>query len=276
MANQDDKSISSLLLQSIPVAIEAGNAIMKVRLSGSFRMLTKEDNSPLTEADEASNRLICMALESYGVPILSEEGKLKSYEQRKTWKEFWLVDPLDGTREFIKGNGDFTVNIALIYNTLPILGVVYAPALDIMYFAAENIGSYRLKLAGTHDLGIFDLEEIISRSEKLPCRKNRGRKNTLVVSRSHLNDDTKNYIQKIKRESGNINILYRGSAIKFCLVAENSADIYPRFGPTSEWDTAAGHAVAINAGCTVTQYPSGSNLLYNKPDLINPWFIVSR
>jgi len=276
MADQVYSQITHLLLQSIRTALQAGEAIMKIYRSGSFRVRSKKDNSPLTEADEAAHHIICKGLEITGIPVLSEEGKNIDYEKRKNWNELWLVDPLDGTKEFLKGDRDFTVNIALIYKNLPVSGVVYAPARNIMYFATENLGSCRFRTVGPEKFEHSDINAILSRSFRLPVRIRRSNKTKVTVSRSHLNAETRSFIQSIKSQSGDLDIMYRGSALKFCLVAEGTADIYPRLGPTSEWDTAAGHAVAVYSGCSVVGHPPGMSLCYNKPVLVNPWFIVRR
>jgi len=276
MIEQGYRRLSGLLHQSVKAALQAGAAIMNIYCSESLRIERKEDDSPLTNADEAAHRIISKALNTGGIPVLSEEGSKLSYDRRKNWKELWLVDPLDGTREFLEENGEFTVNIALIDNNLPVIGVVFAPALETMFFSSSLLGSFRVNIPGTAGFEDMDMDKILAEATHLPCRVRAGRNINMVVSRSHLNDDTKAYIELMKNTSGNIKIVSRGSALKFCMVAEGEADIYPRFGPTFEWDTAAGHAVAAYAGCQVIRYPSGDSLQYNKPDLLNPWFIVKR
>jgi 3'(2'), 5'-bisphosphate nucleotidase len=276
MAEREQMRVKELLLQSVRAALQAGQAIMQIYASGSFSTRLKKDKSPVTEADETANMIIRKALKDTGIPVISEEDRRVRYEIRKTWKELWLVDPLDGTREFLKGNGEFTVNIALINKNLPVTGVVYAPALKCMYFSAEGMGSYRLAVSTPDVYDSAGMDTILSRSVPLPDKVRKGRSITVLVSRSHLNDETRAYIDRVKDSSGNLRVHPLGSALKFCLVAEGTADIYPRFGPTCEWDTAAGHGVAAFAGCQVVQYPSGNSLIYNKEDLINPWFMVER
>jgi len=235
----------------------------------------KRDFSPITSADKEAHEIIVNELAATGLPSLSEEGIHESYEIRKEWSSFWLVDPLDGTKEFLKKNGEFTVNIALIEKNLPSLGVVYAPALNKLFFSTFSFGSYYIKASKIRELKPVNLDKIISYSEKLPLRA-KNHRYTIIASRSHKSFETRKYISALKREHGEVNIISSGSSLKFCLVAEGSADIYPRFGPTMEWDTAAGQAVAVFSGCSVKRYDNGQALTYNKKKLLNPWFIVER
>jgi 3'(2'), 5'-bisphosphate nucleotidase len=276
MIDQEYRHLSAMLQHSVRAALQAGAAIMNIYCSESLRIRRKEDDSPLTNADEAAHKSISKALKTSGIPVLSEEGSRISYDIRKNWGELWLIDPLDGTKEFLGKNGEFTVNIALINNNLPVIGVVYAPAMGTMFFYCLLTGSYRVNIPATAASEHSEMNKILAEATHLPGRINKGRSIRMVVSRSHLNDETKAYLELMKNTYGNIEIVSRGSALKFCLVAEGEADIYPRFGPTFEWDTAAGHAVAAYAGCQVVRYPSGESLHYNKPDLLNPWFIIKR
>ncbi len=184
------------------------------------------------------------------------------------------MDPLDGTKEFIKRNGEFTVNIALIRAGTPVLGVVFAPALEIIYAARQGFGAYKIgkKRLAAGDVGS---EAIITAGERLPAPRKDG-VFRIVASRSHMTPETQAYVEAQKATRGEVELVSKGSSLKFCLVAEGAADVYPRFGPTMEWDTAAGHAVVAAAGCAVTQTDGTSPLLYNKEDLHNPWFIVQR
>ncbi len=242
----------------------------------------KEDNSPLTQADKKSNEVITEYLKDTPYPILSEEGKSILYSERKGWERFWLVDPLDGTKEFIKRNGEFTVNIALIENGIPIIGVIYVPVTDCLYFASKERGAYIVK---DHNLEFeFDLqlnnpgeanEMSIGKHSgiKLPIKKN-GRPFTVVASRSHLSEDTETYINKLKEKHGEVEMISSGSSLKLCLVAEGKADVYPRLAPTMEWDTAAGQAIVECAGKKVVDFGTGLPMTYNKENLLNPHFIV--
>jgi 3'(2'), 5'-bisphosphate nucleotidase len=267
--------INSFLLLSIQSVMMAGNAIMKYYSGKKIKVKRKKDFSPITSADREAHEIIANELIETGLPLLSEEGAHEKYEERKKWGAFWLVDPLDGTKEFLKKNDEFTVNIALIEENLPSLGVVYAPALDKLFFGTSSIGSYYIRASKIRDFKPANPDEIISMSEKLPLRM-KNRRYTVIASRSHRSFETRKYISALKKEYGEVNIISSGSSLKFCLVAEGSADIYPRFGPTMEWDTAAGQAVAVFSGCSVKGYDSSLVLTYNKEKLLNPWFIVER
>lgn len=248
----------------IRICHEAGQAIMEV-YEKEFEVETKEDASPLTQADLRSNSIITERLrELYPeVPILSEESaETADYEVRQHWTECWLVDPLDGTKEFVKRNGQFTINIALIRESRPVAGIVYAPALDILYYGVEGVGAYKMAGGGAE----------VSR---LPI-PNARHSNALVIvgSLSHSTPALEEFVAEQKAKHGDVEFIQMGSALKVCLVAEGSADLYPRLGPTMEWDTAAAHAVANAAGRRVFRYGSEEDLVYNKPDLHNDWFLV--
>ena len=220
--------------------------------------------------------------------ILSEEGKGIPFQQRREWEYFWLIDPLDGTKEFIKRNGEFTVNIALIYQYRPVLGVIYAPVNNVFYFAFEGFGAYRLDNGDVFELlkgGVSEIEkntllkEIISRSEKLPCNDKpldtHGSHLVIVGSRSHPSNEFEAFVETMRKKHDNIEVISSGSSLKLCLVAEGKADIYPRLGPTMEWDTAAGQAIVEQANGSVLNYETGEPLQYNKKNLLNSWFIVN-
>jgi 3'(2'), 5'-bisphosphate nucleotidase len=243
----------------VAIAKEAGDVIMQV-YKQDFEVEYKQDSSPLTLADKKANDIIEDGLNQLSVnfPILSEEGKEIPYEDRKHWEYFWLVDPLDGTKEFVKKNDEFTVNIALIHKDIPVLGVVYAPALDTCYWAKQGDGAFK-------------------DGQKLPL-KTEVQRNTykIVASRSHMSDETQAFIDAIdtNKEKELISI---GSSLKICLVAEGKADIYPRLGPTMEWDTGAAHAVLSEAGKILYKYENNkyTQHKYNKKSLLNYWFIVT-
>ncbi len=258
-----------LLKAAINASLQAGKGILQV-YSRDFTIEFKNDNSPLTEADKLSHEIIKKILEPTNIPVLSEEGKEIPFEERKTWSTFWLIDPIDGTKEFIKKNGEFTVNIALIKNGAPVLGVVYVPVTGGLYFGEADNGSYYIEV---NDAG--NAEDIIRTAEKLPLHQTQV-VYTIVASRSHNGPDTELFIEERKKIHGEINIISAGSSIKLCLVAEGKASVYPRLAPTMEWDTAAGHAVAKFAGCAVYNYGSKKELVYNKENLLNPWFVVER
>lgn len=257
-----------LLQEVIATALEAGHEIMQV-YSAAIDVEMKVDCSPLTEADKRAHQVIQQRLSKH-FPVLSEEGKTIPFEERSKWNPFWMVDPLDGTKEFIKRNGEFTVNIALIENHIPVLGVVYAPALHKMYFAEKSSGSFKAEWNQVHEI---NAEELINSAVRIPLKRN-GRKFTVVASRSHLSPETEKFIADLKKEHSEIEFKSSGSSLKLCLVAEGVADVYPRLAPTMEWDTAAGHAIALYAGKSVINYHTALTMQYNKPDLLNEWFVV--
>lgn len=263
------------LEEIISVALEAGAKILEVYGFKDLKVQSKKDDSPLTLADQQSHETIVKGLKALnpGIPILSEEGKHLEYGDRKDWTYFWLVDPLDGTKEFIKRNGEFTVNIALIHQDHPVLGVIYAPVLDTLYVAKKGLGSFKLEKATQKRKKVGD--GFTKAAMKLPLNK-KEKQISAVASRSHLSKETEEYLNMVKEKVGEIDITSAGSSLKLCLVAEGTADVYPRFAPTMEWDTAAGHAIVTCAGGTVTQPYSGEPLMYNKQNLLNPWFIVRR
>lgn len=264
--------MTTYLQTAIHAALKAGDEILKV-YEHDFRVETKDDRSPLTEADKQSNTVILECLESTKIPVISEEIKNMDYDQRSGWDLCWLVDPLDGTKEFIKKNGEFTVNIALIKNGFPLMGVVYVPVVKKMYFAGRNVGSYVLNFKENN---IFpELDSILENASKLPV-DTPAERYTIVASRSHLSKETEAFIDRCKAKYGDVKLISRGSSLKLCMVAEGQAQVYPRLAPTMEWDTAAAHAVAKYAGCYVLDFNTREELQYNKSDLINPYFIVLR
>lgn len=250
--------LAFMLGKVLQVSKDAGQAIMKIYGTDDFGVVTKEDNSPLTLADLAAHQVIVEGLNRMEprFPILSEEDAKIPFSDRQNRQRYWLVDPLDGTKEFVKRNGEFTVNIALIENGVPILGVVYAPVLDVSYYAAQGIGAYKR-------VGNAEAEVIQAQSQSA------GASIKVVASRSHSDQRTTDLLQKL----GDCECVSMGSSLKLCLVAEGAAHFYPRLAPTSEWDTAAAHAVVLEAGgvvCDVNRNP----LVYNKENLLNPEFLV--
>ena len=260
-----------LLSIAIIASVKAGEAIMKV-YSNKIDVVYKEDESPLTLADKIANKIINKYLVKSKIPIISEENKILTYEERKNWKQCWIVDPLDGTKEFIKRNGEFTVNIALIKNNKPIIGVIYVPVSKTLYFTSDNSSKSYKALLKTNTIII---DEIFNNAVQIfPTQKNNNILR-IVGSRSHLNDTTKNYISKIEKKN-KTRIVSKGSSLKFCLVAEGEAEIYPRFAPTMEWDTAAGQAICEAVGVKVTDVTTNEPLKYNKQNLLNPHFLVTN
>lgn len=264
-----------LMKKAIIASIEAGKEILKVYGYSDFEIKIKSDNSPLTIADKRAHNVITDYLNNTGLPILSEEGRNIPFDERKNWTRFWLVDPLDGTKEFIKRNEEFTVNIALIENGEPIAGVVYIPVNGTLFLGTIEDGAFRFSDANKL-LNNISNPNWFEFADKLPEVLNNG-PFRVVASRSHMNPETEEYIDKLKQNHPVIEIVSIGSSLKLCLIAEGEADIYPRFGPTNEWDTAAGHAIIKASGGKVVLADNMElPLVYNKKDLLNPFFIATR
>jgi len=274
-----DIQYENLILATLRAAKRAGEAILEV-YDSDFAVEQKDDKSPLTLADKKSHETIAGVLEqtitvnNSTVPILSEEGRDIPYDERKKWEYFWLIDPLDGTKEFVKRNGEFTVNIALIHKHKPVLGIIYIPVKDVFYFAAINFGTYKLENSKTitDDLSI---EALISKSQRLPLNNNNKTSLTVIGSRSHTSEEFSEFVKRLEAKYGNVEFISSGSSLKLCIVAEGKADVYPRFGPTMEWDTAAGQAIVEQADGSVMDIQTREPLRYNKDNLLNPFFIVS-
>jgi len=247
----------------IEIAINAGNAILEI-YKQDITVETKSDNSPLTLADKNANDIIVAGLHKLNntIPIISEENKLIDFSERRNWTKCWIVDPLDGTKEFIKKNGEFTVNIALVENGIPVLGVVHVPAQNITYYAEINKGSFRVENGNTTLLKIRKLADdgVLK----------------IVGSRSHQTPELLEYVEQQKAKFENVDFVAAGSSLKFCLLAEGKADVYPRLGPTMEWDTCAGQIVATEAGAVVLRFDTNEPLLYNRENLLNPYFTVKN
>lgn len=248
--------------QLIAIAQQAGQLVLSIYNQPGFDTKLKSDKSPLTQADIESHLFICNSLERLypEIPVLSEEStEFHDYDIRKHWNCFFLVDPLDGTKEFIQRNGEFTINIALIENEQPIMGVIHAPALQVTYHAEKNKGAFKM-VENEH------IRLAPSQQEKDSIR--------VVVSRSHLCENTLDFLKDLENQGQEISTTSSGSALKFGLVAEGEADIYPRFSPTMEWDTAAGHILVTEIGKQVKLSDHSGSLTYNKPILKNPGFVV--
>lgn len=264
--------MNSLLSCAIGAALKAGDVIIDIYNSENFGTQIKDDSSPLTLADIASNNIITEHLAVTGIPILSEEGKSIPYDQRKEYPLIWIVDPIDGTKEFIKRNGEFTVNIALVENGIAQLGVIYVPVLKELYFASSEVGAWK----GTNIESFTSLDKILMKSEKLPLSSANNAAYTVVASRSHLTKETQEYIEQLKEHYAEIKLISKGSSLKLCLVAEGTADCYPRFAPTMEWDIAAGHAICKHSGIEVLDLETNEEMRYNRAELRNNWFVVKR
>jgi len=258
--NNRVNDMTGLLDAVARIATEAAHCILEV-YNGPFAVEHKDDQSPLTEADRAAHELIIAELHKLTpeLPVLSEESAKTDYAGRAGWTRFWLVDPLDGTREFVKRNGEFTVNIALIDHGQPVLGVVQVPVTGVLYLGVRGVGAWK--------------EENGTR-RSIRVRRYQGGRATVVASRSHRGEAVDRFLACLESREGAYDTASYGSSLKLCLVAEGVADIYPRLGPTSEWDTAAAHCVVEAAGGRVTDL-AGEPLRYNKPDILNPWFLVS-
>ena len=243
---------------AIKAAIEAGSEIMRIYEGGNFQIESKEDNSPITLADKSANTIINEFLKPTDIPIISEENIETDFSERKLWDSCWIVDPLDGTNEFINKNGEFTVNIALIEDGSPKMGIVYCPVTKVLYW-----NEYEGKVYKKEN---FTVNEIKKRTSVNDNDKNLR----VVVSRSHINDETNEYIEKLNEPK----LISCGSSLKFLYIADNKADIYPRFGPTMEWDTAAAHSILSSLDIMVMNLDTGRELSYNKENLLNPFFII--
>lgn len=247
--------LSTILPEIIRIADEASERVLHIYQS-DFKVHYKEDESPITAADIASHNVIVEGLRNLtpDIPVLSEEGASIPWEERKHWRRFWLIDPIDGTREFTQRSGEFTVNIALIDSGEPILGVVTAPALREAFWGLKSEGAHKRDRTGK----VVRIEV----AESGPCKR-------VVASKNHLNEDTRAFIETL----GEHELVQAGSSLKFCRLAEGRADVYPRLGPTCEWDTAAAHAVLVAAGGRV-ETVEGAKLIYGKENLLNPFFIA--
>lgn len=257
------QQLSSLFNYVLYIACQAGEAIMQIYGEEDFGVSAKDDNSPLTRADIAAHKVIEAGLKALtpDIPLLSEESVAIPWEERRQWQRYWLVDPLDGTKEFIKRNGEFTVNIALIEAGEPILGAVYVPTQDLLYCGLRDGGAWKIERGEQHRITVNKLTP-----EQKVLR--------VVASRSHRDEHLANWISKMKERFDEVELCNMGSSLKICLVAEGRADVYPRFAPTSEWDIAAAHAVLEAAGGELLDL-EGRPYRYNtKADLLNPYFMA--
>lgn len=263
--------INDYLKIAIIASLEAGDAIMKI-YDTAFDVELKDDNSPLTAADKEANKIISSHLKATNIPIISEECKQTDFQIRKNWTSCWVVDPVDGTKEFVKRNGEFTVNIALVTNQKPILGVIYVPATKVLY-VADTVQEIAFKaVLQSHSTNI---DEVLELFQTLQPKLQNDHSVRVVGSRSHMSQETLDFIEVLKSNGKAVEIVSKGSSLKFCLLAEGQADVYPRFAPTMEWDTAAGHAICNAVGINVISQQTNKSLLYNKEDLLNPWFLAS-
>lgn len=268
MISEKDKSLA------LEAAVLGGKAIMEVYKT-AFDVIIKADDSPLTLADQNANDIIMSFLEKTKIPIISEENEQLDFEVRKHWKQCWIVDPLDGTKEFINRNGDFTVNIALVEDGKPIWGVIYIPVTETLYVGDVSAQqAIRLKVVSSDALP----EDLKKKGEVLAFAKASPVKDRIRVvgSASHMNVETRSYIQSLEASGSTIEMVSRGSSLKFCLIAEGNADVYPRFAPTMEWDTAAGQAICEAVGYEVVDQKTGVSMIYNRENMLNGDFLVIR
>lgn len=270
MIIMDQEKANQYLMTAVQAALSAGSAISAIYRSG-FTITEKEDLTPLTEADLAAHRIILEALSPGGELIISEEGRSAGQEEMNPGS-FWLVDPLDGTKEFIRRNGEFTVNIAFIESQRPVLGVIYAPVMDMLYFGLEGSGAFAVRKASRQCPPVISYDTLLAKSVTLKCGPQKTVL-TVAASRSHFSPETGSLIKKL--ESGfRVKLLSKGSSLKLTAVAEGSADVYPRLAPTMEWDTAAGDAILRAAGGSCRIYPEGTLMTYQKPGFRNPSFVA--
>ena len=261
-------TLSKNLKLAIEAIIQAGKKIIEIYNSDDFNLEYKLDDSPITLADTASNKIIENILEASNIPILSEEGNILDFNKRKNLKHLWIVDPLDGTKEFIKKNNEFTVNISLVENSIPVIGVIYAPALNVLYFSERKLGAYKILIT---DLDKFDK----SKAFRLPLVE-KSNEYKVLTSRSHLDDKTLDYIDNLKVNNLKVVSVPMGSSLKFCLLAEGLADCYPRFSSCMEWDTAAGQVICEQVGFKVVDLKTMKPIVYNRENLINNYFIAKK
>ncbi|MDR2882245.1 MAG: 3'(2'),5'-bisphosphate nucleotidase CysQ [Alistipes sp.] len=263
-----------LVPKAYNAALRAGATILNVyRHREDYNIDLKEDLSPVTEADRQAHAVIRDYLGPTHVPLLSEEGREMRFDERRDWDMFWLVDPLDGTREFIKGNNEFTVNIALLVNSRPVVGVIYVPYFEKVYFCEKGHGSFMKTCIAPDPAAEFSYEDVFAGAVRLPLRRERNVPLRIAVSRSHRNEDTDRYVAALRERYPDAEIVEQGSSYKFCMLAEGRVDYYARTTGTYEWDTAAGEVILSEAGGTTKSLPDLDKFAYNKESLLNPWFV---
>ena len=273
----EPKTREYLLEQQLNAAVRAGAAIMKIyKHSDDYDVELKSDHTPITIADRVAHNTITEALGQTRIPLRSEEGREMLFDERKNWDMFWLIDPLDGTIEFIKRNNEFTVNIALMADNKCIGAVVYVPYLGKVYFAEQGGGAMLIQGIEPSESANYSNEDIRKQAQTLPLSSQQHDTFRIAVSRSHQTAETKEYVDKMRQKHNDIEVIEQGSSYKFCLLAEGAIDYYPRTTTTYEWDTAAAELILVEAGGTVRTLPDHSSLRYNKADLHNPWFECHR
>ena len=262
-----------LLPRAFNAAVRAGWEIMEVyKNRDDYDVSVKSDHTPITIADRLAHEKIKESLGQTRIPILSEEGRQMLYDERRNWELFWLVDPLDGTVEFIKGNNEFTVNIALMYERMAVCAVVYVPYLQKAYIASRGVGSFLVENIAPNADACYSYDEICALREQLPLKNAAHKGYRIAVSRSHQTPETEQYINAVRAERDDVVVIEQGSSYKFCMLAEGAIDYYPRTTHTYEWDTAAAELILAEAGGITRTLPDKQQLKYNKENLQNPWF----
>jgi len=273
MFTPSTRIFTDLFESAFRASLVAGTRIMEIYNSDNFNVSMKSDNSPLSSADKDAHELIKKHLVNSRIPIISEEGRNMQFEERRSWDIMWIVDPLDGTRQFIQKRGEFTVNIALVSEGNLLFGIIYAPALGDLYFGIKDHGSYKLKVSDINQLLTLPFEQIYNQSLKLPTIVKTDDIYKILVSFYHVNQETLEYIDEMKKKHSNVEVKKVGSSLKMCLLAEGQGDVYIRYTNTYEWDTAAAQAILQGVGWDIFSLDTGNPLTYNKESLLNPCFI---
>jgi 3'(2'), 5'-bisphosphate nucleotidase len=273
----DTETLRDLFMSAFHAAIQAGKQVLDVMDSDDYQISMKSDNSPISLADRMAHKTIGDFLMHTRIPVLSEEGRDIQFEERCSWDVLWIVDPLDGTRQFIKKRKEFTINIALISSGAPVLGVIYAPAYGVIYSGHKDKGSYKMSVENLDEVMQYSYNEIYAKSVKMPSSSDKKpQAYTILASLNHTNRETTYFIEEMKAKHGEVVVEKMGSSLKMCLLADGLADVYARHTDTYEWDTAAAQVVLEGAGYTIKDIETGQPLVYNKESLTNPYFICER
>jgi 3'(2'), 5'-bisphosphate nucleotidase len=273
----DPETLRYLFSVAFYAALQAGRQVLDIMDSEDYQISMKSDNTPISLADRMAHKTIGDFLMHTRIPVMSEEGRNILFEERRSWDVLWIVDPLDGTRQFIKKRKEFTVNIALISAGSPVLGVIYAPAYGAIYFGHREIGSYKMKIDNLDEVLRYSFDDIFAKSMEMPSSGNdKPKAYTILASLNHTNRDTMKFVENMKAKHGEVVMEQIGSSLKMCLLADGLADVYARHTNTYEWDTAAAQAVLEGAGYSIRNIETGSPLIYNKESLTNPYFICEK